>query len=651
MTTTYKLNNELNGVEIYFNSKPIKDILTNLKAEGFRWNGRKLCWYAKQSDKTIATAEAMANGQEIKLEAPQTTTKATNKKAISLVDRLQFVPGTADTSKYSFHTVGSNYTGLSTKETAVEVRKHLKKQFPEVKFSVRSSYNKINIEIKSSPYSNIEPEYNEEMTNHRKREEKKELNPELYGILDYCRLLLNSYNYDDSDSMTDYFNTHFYDSISIDYDYTQTAQTEATKQDITNYRESLIELEKAEKIRKEEEYQEYLIKQAEEEKQYQLDQIEKKKEIEYINNNIEVKEIEENSQYFVIGSQFAHMNKNNTLDEYQEEVEKGGYSLQDVKITRELHFKDSKALEYFKNNLLTDFDFLAGTGGSYTDDKRVQTMTDYHNMTEGERKTIEFNLLGVAVYLDDELQFLIDTQGYNYSRYIGLVDNITILKDDYKMDQVLTDEEVKELKAEVEKLENISFDVIVDNNIADNWDNENWKAYKSDIKSRLSDANIKLSKAIAQQIGEENERLKVAAYRLLKETDSIQYQFKDADVQQGQQLTLFKASMLGGVSTTHVTVDTVEYKDYAQYSDNVKLIFSQKGKKGLYSTELHEDVLIYEGWVNIPTTLLHDISTQNGFTVTATKFGSYDKEQYHLIIDYLQDNDILPLINTIKPIF
>ena len=132
--TKYLLNNELNGVEIYFNNKPLKEILVNLKAEGFRWNGKKLCWYAKQSPNTIQTAEALANGQQATTDTPQATPKATNKKAISLVDRLQFVPGTTDTSKYNYHTVGSNYTGLSTKETAAEVRKQLKKQFPEVKF-------------------------------------------------------------------------------------------------------------------------------------------------------------------------------------------------------------------------------------------------------------------------------------------------------------------------------------------------------------------------------------------------------------------------------------------------------------------------------------------------------------------------------------
>lgn len=649
-TATYRLNNQLNGVEIYFNDKPAREILDELKGKKFRWNGKKLCWYAKQSDETITTAKSMTGEQEAIVGTTQATPRLTNKKAISLVNRLNFIPGTTDISEYHFHTVGSNYTGLSTKETASEVRKHLRKQFSEVKFSVTSTYSKINVEIKSSPYTNIEVEYNNEMTNHRRREEERKLNQELYGILDYCKLLLNSYNYDDSDSMTDYFNTHFYTSVSIDYDYTQTEQTEAIKQDIEDYRNYLIEVREAEEIRKEKEYQEYLKKQEEQkERQKEIDkQVAEEKE--YIIDNVEVKEIEEEKQYFVIGSEFAHLNKNSTLKQYQKEVSNGDYSLNTVKITRELHFKDVEALEYFSNQLLSDFDFLAKTGGSYTDDRRVQTMTDYHNMTEWERETVQFNLLGVAVYLDNKLQFLVDTQGYSYSRYVGLVNNVTI-ENNYKMSQVLTDENIEELKAQVGQLKDISFNVIADNDIIDSWDNEDWKVYRNNIKLKLSDTNIKLNKAIIQQIEEGDEKLKVATYKLLKETDKIQEQFKEADVKQGQRLTLFKTSMLGGVTTTHVTIDKVEYDKYAQYNDNVRLIFNQKGKKGLYSTELYEDVLIYKGWLDIPTTLLNDVSIQNGFTVTTTKFGSYDKEQYNLIIDYLQDNDILPLINTIKPIF
>ena len=46
------LNQKLNGVEIYFGEKPIRNIINNLKEVGFHWNGKKLCWYAKQNEET-----------------------------------------------------------------------------------------------------------------------------------------------------------------------------------------------------------------------------------------------------------------------------------------------------------------------------------------------------------------------------------------------------------------------------------------------------------------------------------------------------------------------------------------------------------------------------------------------------------------------
>lgn len=93
-----ELNNELNGVEIYFAVYPLKGTRETLKREGFKWNHKKGCWYAKQSPSTISTAdvmvetsideyEAIANrtGEKVtkiqKAEAEQPTEKKTTKKA------------------------------------------------------------------------------------------------------------------------------------------------------------------------------------------------------------------------------------------------------------------------------------------------------------------------------------------------------------------------------------------------------------------------------------------------------------------------------------------------------------------------------------------------------------------------------------------
>lgn len=54
-------NEKLNGVEIYFSVYPISVTKNNLKMNGFRWNHKKGCWYAKASDEAQRVADAIAN--------------------------------------------------------------------------------------------------------------------------------------------------------------------------------------------------------------------------------------------------------------------------------------------------------------------------------------------------------------------------------------------------------------------------------------------------------------------------------------------------------------------------------------------------------------------------------------------------------------
>lgn len=55
------LNEEKNGVELYFNVKPCEETRNNLKSNGFKWSRFNECWFAKRSDKTISFANSLAN--------------------------------------------------------------------------------------------------------------------------------------------------------------------------------------------------------------------------------------------------------------------------------------------------------------------------------------------------------------------------------------------------------------------------------------------------------------------------------------------------------------------------------------------------------------------------------------------------------------
>ena len=56
------LNNEKNGIEVRFDSKPNSEVLDVLKSNGFRWSNRQKMWYAKQSDDRMSLLNSMDCG-------------------------------------------------------------------------------------------------------------------------------------------------------------------------------------------------------------------------------------------------------------------------------------------------------------------------------------------------------------------------------------------------------------------------------------------------------------------------------------------------------------------------------------------------------------------------------------------------------------
>ena len=75
--------------------------------------------------------------------------------------------------------------------------------------------------------------------------------------------------------------------------------------------------------------------------------------------------------------------------------------------------------------LLYDWDFLAGMGGTGTNDPRV-TDANFWKLTSEQRAQVEFHPVKcVAVYLGDVLQFVANPEGYIYARYILIPTDFT----------------------------------------------------------------------------------------------------------------------------------------------------------------------------------------------------------------------------------
>jgi hypothetical protein len=61
MIAEIKRNEEKNGIEIYFKVYPLAGTKSTMKKNGFRWNPKKACWYAKYSLDAQAIADIIAD--------------------------------------------------------------------------------------------------------------------------------------------------------------------------------------------------------------------------------------------------------------------------------------------------------------------------------------------------------------------------------------------------------------------------------------------------------------------------------------------------------------------------------------------------------------------------------------------------------------
>lgn len=106
---------------------------------------------------------------------------------------------------------------LGTKEIAVILRDYLKAAHPECKFSITRDYNQITIALMAAPWPALTDEAGpdalrkqHQQTSHSHSYTSNRYTHKANMVLLDAVQFLNQYRYDDSDSMTDYFDTNFY---------------------------------------------------------------------------------------------------------------------------------------------------------------------------------------------------------------------------------------------------------------------------------------------------------------------------------------------------------------------------------------------------------------------------------------------------------
>ncbi len=384
---TLAINNELNGIEVIFESKPAQAIIDSLGNSGFRWHKVKKLWYAKNTPERLAFAESITNG---KTETAKTNTKKANTLP-SLWERCK-------TDNIPEHDRNSD-----TKTVAAETRKHIKKRFPEIKFSCRigsggwAAINEVNFSFKSAPFAKDSIYFK--------------------AVENYVKAWLWSFNYDNSDSMTDYFDRGFYENIST-WDFEEVEPTEAQKADCMDFDKQSAKAKEEEERQRGEEYKKYLIEQEEREKAYKERQKIEEAQKEEINSHVKIVDIAEDKKYIISGSMLCGHGKEYDMEELQNE---GTERDENALIKRELYFTDEEIYNNFCNMFLHYFDFLNGFGGVGTLDSRV-TNENIRKLNKRQRENVKWILCDcVAVFLNEELKLIINPEGYSYARYVNIV--------------------------------------------------------------------------------------------------------------------------------------------------------------------------------------------------------------------------------------
>jgi len=436
------INKELNGIELSFNSKPERATLDAIKAQGFKWNGRKMVWYAKQTADRLTFAQTLGQietapkatatinldnlgentphlyGAELAAAIREDLKKRGAKGCTVRTSRGYGLTVTVKASAEDFTSLEEYAERYSFGEFSADVQMH--GRYIGGGFNgwlYANEYEKMSEEEQERAYYNFmsyeiahRRDYN---TYHRERANYPQFSTAFCEKLDAVFKIANQWNYDNSDIMTDYFDVGYYLDIKIKADE---IEPRATMTDAE--REALAEEQRKEEEERARQAAEWEKQREEEraaaEERAKADKIAE----EQIYNNIIIEDLEESEQIY-ISNMSGDGGKACNLEEVKADTHI--YNI-DCVIDRKVIFTDSETLKEYEARFMYDYIFLYGKGGTASEDVRLSDNINIYSLTTEQRETVKFyNCHCVGVYLNNELQFVVDPQGYNYSRYVYLL--------------------------------------------------------------------------------------------------------------------------------------------------------------------------------------------------------------------------------------
>lgn len=469
---TKELNKELNGVELYFFVYPLAGTKETLKKYGFRWNRKKACWYANQNEDTLYIANVCAETTltEYKNIAKQTGEEVTeiktakaDKKAPKKAEAKQDIINLEGLGE-----LGENTQHLFGSELAAAIRKDLKERGVKgvtvrarkvthdtgITVTIKADENDISSieEMKERYtysyfvccdtdrgfYNGKECIYNfEDLTEEEKKEEynnyiihrlssvngfskyhtERKNHPELTtAFYTKCLAVLkiaSQWNYNHSDSMTDYFDIGYF----LDIDIKKPADFSPRENMTEEEKEAYNEEKRQEEIEQAERIAQYKREQEEARKAHEEHEAQRKIDRDKVLNNITVEDLAEGQQIYITNL-VGCIGKECNIEELNEGIERSPH-YNEALVTRKVIFTTMEAYEIFTKYLLDDFDFLAGKGGTASEDVRLEGIDNpFYRLNEGQRESIKLFMNDcVAFYYSNELLLVSNPEGYSYSRY------------------------------------------------------------------------------------------------------------------------------------------------------------------------------------------------------------------------------------------
>lgn len=452
MATTYTINQERNGIEIKFDGKPSEEIREELKAANFRWHKVKKVWYAKRTGERLEIAERIADkDQDGKREQSIKAGKATPEqinlenlggKAPSLYGaelaaairedlKKRGVKGVTVRSRRVTHETGITVTVKATSADIVSIEEY-KKRYPfesfvcdaESRYGVfdgkrwiyELEWSRMTEEERQTAYNNNAiynltkaPSFNKY---HHERDNMPTLTTDFYNKVVAVFRIANQWNWDHSDSMTDYFDVGYYLDIDI-----KIPQDIAPAEEMTEEQRTAYETEKVtEMAAREERLKKFIEEEAKRQAQHEAYEKQRKADIETINNNITIEDIEEGRQIYITNL-IGGYGKESNLDELRE-AEKERNIRNDAIITRKVTFTTEETFKLFTRYLLDDFEWLSGMGGTASEDVRLEGVKNLFALNTQQRESVKWYCCNcIGIYVENQLRIVSNPEGYNYSRY------------------------------------------------------------------------------------------------------------------------------------------------------------------------------------------------------------------------------------------